>query len=229
MSSWILAIDTATAVASVALVEDSAPAGGKTRALHAASVRLNSHHEDLASLVERLLRDGSMSPSKISRVVVGAGPGSFTGLRIGYSFARGVALSLGIPLHGVSSLHGAAFEFRGEAEAIVPIIDAGRGDVFMAVYRTSGDSLIEVAKPAIVARATLGTFITEVLGPLKPLLVELEDGTSSNRVASEVAVSLARIWASDRRTESLPMDIEPEYIRAVAAKTIAQRRGEPST
>ncbi|MFM1847005.1 MAG: hypothetical protein RL417_479 [Pseudomonadota bacterium] len=229
MGRWILAIDTATAVASVALVEDCASSKHKTRALHAASVRSHSHHEDLASLVARLLRDGSISPSEVSRVVVGAGPGSFTGLRIGYSFARGVALSLGIPLHGVSSLHGAAYEFRREAEAIAPLLDAGRGEVFMAVYRASGDSLTEVAKPAIVPRATMGAFISEVLGPITPILVELEDRSSSNRVASEIAVGLAHIWSSDRRTESLPMDIEPEYIRGVAAKTIAQRRGEHST
>src|SRR5207342_1453520 len=74
-----------------------------------------------------LLREARRSPLDLDAVVVGTGPGSFTGTRIGLAVARGLALSLDLPVAGVSTLAALA----AGAEGVVPVVDARRGEVFV--------------------------------------------------------------------------------------------------
>lgn len=98
----------------------------------------------LLRMADRLLDDAGREPADVSAVVVGNGPGTFTGVRITVATARALALSLSIPVLGVSTLAGlagAAAEARPEAALIVPIVDARRGQVFFAAYhRVPGPS-----------------------------------------------------------------------------------------
>ena len=112
----ILAFDTATRVATSALVRDGEALG--ERASRAISVL-----ED----ADRLLHDAGLKPPELDALVVGTGPGSFTGLRMGLAAARGLAFALDIPVAGVSTLEALAAGSPGS----VAVIDAGRREVFV--------------------------------------------------------------------------------------------------
>jgi tRNA threonylcarbamoyladenosine biosynthesis protein TsaB len=113
-----LAFDTATSVATAALVRDGEVLG--ERASRAVRVL-----ED----ADELLREAGLEPSELGSVVVGTGPGSFTGLRMGLAAARGLAFALDVPVAGVSTLDALA----AGAPGALPIVDAGRREVFTRV------------------------------------------------------------------------------------------------
>jgi len=113
-----LAFDTATSVATAALVRDGEVLG--ERASRAVTVL-----ED----ADELLREAGVVQAELSRVVVGTGPGSFTGLRLGLAAARGLALALDVPVAGVSTLDALA----AGAPGALPVVDAGRREVFTRV------------------------------------------------------------------------------------------------
>src|SRR4051794_6541453 len=112
----ILAFDTATDVATSALVDGGEVLGERT-----------SRAVTLLEDVDALLRQSGTQTRDVEALAVGIGPGSFTGVRIGLSTARGLAFALGIPVAGVSTLDAIA----AGAPGAVPVIDARRGEVFV--------------------------------------------------------------------------------------------------
>ena len=113
-----LAFDTATSVATAALVRDGEVLGETA----SRAVRVL---ED----ADALLREVGASRGELTGVVVGTGPGSFTGLRMGLAAARGLALALDVPVAGVSTLDALA----AGAPGALPVVDAGRREVFTLV------------------------------------------------------------------------------------------------
>ena len=113
-----LAFDTATSAATTALVRDGEVLGEAV----SRAVRVL---ED----ADGLLRAGGVERSELTGIVVGTGPGSFTGMRLGLAAARGLALALDLPVAGVSTLDALA----AGAPGAVPVVDAGRREVFALV------------------------------------------------------------------------------------------------
>lgn len=112
----ILAFDTATSVATSALVRGDAVLGER-----------RSVARTLLDDVDVLLRGASVESGDVDALVVGTGPGSFTGTRIGLAVARGLALALGVPAAGVSTLDALA----AAAPGALPVVDARRREVFV--------------------------------------------------------------------------------------------------
>src|SRR3954468_11799362 len=112
----ILAFDTATDVATSALVDDGEVLGERV-----------SRAQTLLEDVDALLRQGGARPTDVGGLAVGIGPGSFTGVRVGLATARGLALALGLPVAGVSTLDALA----AGAPGAMPVVDARRGEVFV--------------------------------------------------------------------------------------------------
>jgi tRNA threonylcarbamoyladenosine biosynthesis protein TsaB len=112
----ILAFDTATDLATSALVADGEILGERT-----------TRPQSLLADVDALLAGARLVPADLTAIVVGTGPGSFTGTRIGLSVARGLALALDLPVAGVSTL----LALAAAADHVFPVIDARRGEVFV--------------------------------------------------------------------------------------------------
>jgi tRNA threonylcarbamoyladenosine biosynthesis protein TsaB len=129
----LLAFDTSTPTARVALVS---PVGvclaerAKTAARHSAN---------LLALVDELLREIGISVGGLAAIACGAGPGSFTGLRVGLAVAKGLALPTDRPVVLVSSLEALACDLAlasPEAPLLLPCLDAGKGQVYARLYET---------------------------------------------------------------------------------------------
>lgn len=125
---YILQIDTATTNCSVAISQN-----GKTIALKEISNGY-SHAENLHVFVEEILKESELSFSDLSAIAVSKGPGSYTGLRIGVSAAKGWSYALNIPLIALETLEVIANQIDRDKGFIVPMIDARRMEAYTRVY-----------------------------------------------------------------------------------------------
>ena len=124
-----LAIDTSTDMASIALTNQSEVVAELTWQCG------QSHTVQLLPNLVHLLQQAGMSFDHIDAVIVAIGPGSFNGLRVGVSTAKGVAFALGIPLVGISTLEVEALPFAFTGLPIYPIHNAGRGEIAAALFQ----------------------------------------------------------------------------------------------
>jgi tRNA threonylcarbamoyladenosine biosynthesis protein TsaB len=123
-----LAFDSSSAVLSVALETE-------TGILLEEIEKPNSHSELLMEFADRLCKTAGIRPADLKMVACMKGPGSFTGLRIGFSAAKGIALALGIPLIAVPTLDCLAYPFSTRSGLVIPLLDAKKGCFFAAFYR----------------------------------------------------------------------------------------------
>lgn len=146
MKTYILHLETATKVCSAAL-----SLNGELRQLKEIQEDGYSHGENLTLFIEDLLKSEGIEIGQLSAVSISSGPGSYTGLRIGVSTAKGLCYALSIPLISVDSLS-AIREMALEKypqETIVPMIDARRMEVFSAIYDASGAILKAISADII--------------------------------------------------------------------------------
>lgn len=132
--SYILHLETATKVCSVALSLD-----GKLVQLKESFDEQYSHGENLTLFIEEVLKLQGISVQKLNAISISSGPGSYTGLRIGVSVAKGICYSLNIPLIAIDSLN-CLFELAKEKysnSTIIPMIDARRMEVFCSVFQNN--------------------------------------------------------------------------------------------
>jgi tRNA threonylcarbamoyladenosine biosynthesis protein TsaB len=131
----VLALDTSTLAGAVALVE-----GDRTVGEYMLDVRV-THSERLLAAIDRLLADAGWTPNDLEALAVAAGPGSFTGLRIGLSAAKGLALGLSLPIAAVPTLDAMAAGLPFAALPVCPVLDARRGEVYCSLYRWRDDEM----------------------------------------------------------------------------------------
>ena len=150
MNPTILYIETATDVCSVALSKGSEIIGLKEEAGG------NNHAKHLLPFVDEVLKQAGVSMTEINGVAVSIGPGSYTGLRIGVSTAKGIAYTAGIPVMAVSTLESIAqgaktlwAESSSEQPQIIPMIDARRMEVFTTRYDFDIRSLEEISSKIV--------------------------------------------------------------------------------
>ena len=124
----ILAIDSSSNALSVALETE-------TQIFYEEINRENSHSELLMECADGLCKSAGIKPADLSLVACMKGPGSFTGLRIGFSAGKGIALALGIPLIAVPTLDCLSYSFSTQAGLVLPVLDAKKGCFFAAFYR----------------------------------------------------------------------------------------------
>lgn len=150
MNTYILHLETATKVCSVAL-----SLNGELRQLKEIQEDGYAHGEKLTLLIEEVLRLEQIEIAQLAAVSVSSGPGSYTGLRIGVSTAKGLCYALSIPLIAIDSLHciQQLAEKKYFIENIIPMIDARRMEVFSAIYDESGNLLKPISADIIEAHS----------------------------------------------------------------------------
>ena len=132
----ILGIETATLICGVALADDSGLV---------ADYRLHrglSHAEILPTVVERVMAEAGIDKDVISGIAVSCGPGSFTGLRIGIGFAKGLTLGWSKPMLTVPTMDGMVAVLPGVAEWACVLLKARKGEAYRGLYRWSGSNWI---------------------------------------------------------------------------------------
>ena len=135
----ILAVDTALGACSAALVADGRVLAHRHREM------LRGHAEDLAPMVQNVMREAGMEFSALDRMGVTTGPGTFTGQRVGLAFARALGLALKRPVIGVTTLEAMAEEALTRApDAAWALVaaDAKRGEIYLGARSAKGENLL---------------------------------------------------------------------------------------
>jgi tRNA threonylcarbamoyl adenosine modification protein YeaZ len=204
----VLAIDTATPAVTAGIV---ALGEGVTALAERTIVDARAHAERLTPNILAALADCGKSMADLDAVVVGCGPGPFTGLRVGMATAAAYGQALGIPVHGVCTLDAIGGVTGGE---VLVVTDARRREVYWARYRDG----VRIAGPQVDAPADVNTdgvqtvagspelaatFGLPVIGPEYPRAVELVAAVSG--------------WDGE------PDPLVPLYLRRPDAKTLAER------
>ncbi|MBQ7925386.1 MAG: tRNA (adenosine(37)-N6)-threonylcarbamoyltransferase complex dimerization subunit type 1 TsaB [Lachnospiraceae bacterium] len=125
----ILGIDSSGLVASVAVVEDGVILGEYTMNYK------KTHSQTLLPMLDELRQMTELDLNSVDAIAIAAGPGSFTGLRIGAATAKGLGLALDKPLVEVPTLEGLAYNLYGTDRLVCPLMDARRNQVYTGIYR----------------------------------------------------------------------------------------------
>jgi tRNA threonylcarbamoyladenosine biosynthesis protein TsaB len=204
----LLAIDTATTVATACVWRDGAVlAEGERRGGHVA--------QEVLVLCQELVDRAGVTPAELDAVVCGIGPGSFTGVRIGLATARGLALALDVPAAGASTL--AALRAGAGPDAIA-CIDARRGEVFAEGPAIAGAARSPEALVALAPRGALmvgdGALRFRELFTSAGLEVPADDDPRH--------VPAARLLAEVAAADALALPAEPRYLRRPDAEEVAR-------
>jgi len=151
---YVLGVDTSTDALSAAVCDGSA------RPL--AEITFDAgrtHAERLMEVIDQVVRDAGLTLRDLRLLTVARGPGSFTGVRIGVSTMKGLALGTNVPLVGVSSLRAMAHVAPADAACVCTLLDARINEIYGAAYRRIGDGWTEI--------------VQEHVGPIEGILAEL--------------------------------------------------------
>ncbi|MFT5819057.1 MAG: tRNA threonylcarbamoyladenosine biosynthesis protein TsaB [Crocinitomix sp.] len=151
----ILCLETATKVCSLSLARD----GVEVATINHFSENY-SHSERLNGLLLDLLKQTNISLNDLDAVAISEGPGSYTGLRIGTSTAKGLCYALDIPLIAINSLKALAFEKSQQGTLICPMFDARRMEVYSAIFDADMNEL-ETTRAVVIDEISYQNFLAE--------------------------------------------------------------------
>lgn len=135
----ILGIDSSGMVASAAVAADN------TLVAEFTVNNKQTHSQTLLPMIDQVIQMSGIALQEIDAIAIAAGPGSFTGLRIGASTAKGLGLALDKPIVPVPTLEGMAYRLAGSNGLVCPMMDARRNQVYTGIYRVATDKLDVVA------------------------------------------------------------------------------------
>jgi tRNA threonylcarbamoyl adenosine modification protein YeaZ len=199
LTDLYLALDTATDVPSLALGSPDAPGE---------DLRIPSRRDlsrEIERAVQRLFAARSAGAAQLDGVLVADGPGSFTGLRIGIAFAKGLCRARSVPLLSAPSLLGAAWTAARGAGVALAEYDALRGDVYRAAYRFAPGSVEVLLAPALAAA-----------GSPVPLPAGYARATAEHASAAQL-LRLVRL-SGGAQAVAVPAAWEPAYGRPAEAE-----------
>jgi tRNA threonylcarbamoyladenosine biosynthesis protein TsaB len=153
--AYILNIETATTNCSVSLSKE-----GKTIVLKEDYDKKYSHAERLHVYIDTILNEANIAFKDLDAIAVSKGPGSYTGLRIGVSAAKGLCFGLDIPLISVSTLEALAHQVNQENGVIVSMLDARRMEVYSSVFDT-GYNQIRETQAQILDETSFGDYLKQ--------------------------------------------------------------------
>jgi tRNA threonylcarbamoyladenosine biosynthesis protein TsaB len=205
----VLGLDTALAACSVAVTRDGEVVAAASEPM------LRGHQERLAPMVEAVMAKARLPFAALDRIGVTVGPGSFTGLRVGLAFAKGLGLALGKPCVGVGTLETLAASEPGPG-LTTAVIDARRGQVYLQAFEGGAAVMAPDALPVDTAAARLAELWRggplRLVGPGAPLLAGIApEAFVIERAAPDPAALCALI--AGRTTPARPL-----YLRAPDAK-----------
>jgi tRNA threonylcarbamoyladenosine biosynthesis protein TsaB len=178
-----LAIETATTVVSVAL-------GGDDGLLGLVEVTQGRRHaETLTPAIEFVCRHAQVPVAGIAAIGVDIGPGLFTGMRVGIATAKAMAFALEVPLVGISSLELLAHPLRQSPRVIAAVIDARKGEVFYAFFRSAADGVQRLSEPRA---GTIEDFNADVLARGQEV-VAVGDGAHRYRDELDGSIEVAEL------------------------------------
>lgn len=198
----VLGLDTSTLTSGIAVVDDG-------RVLAEARHDASGHKSDLLVAIDDVCKRAGVAPMQLDAIAVGAGPGSFTGLRIGMATAKGIAFATGKPLWVVSSLAALAW---GHAGFVVAVLDARKAEVYAGCYLDG--ALVDVER--VLPPAAVAPWVAEIAGDREVTYVgdmlAPSASTPSGAAVARLALSGARV---DVVTEAAP-----SYIRKAEAEVM---------
>jgi tRNA threonylcarbamoyladenosine biosynthesis protein TsaB len=215
----VLAIDTALAACAAAVLDT-----GRDGIIASESLpMLRGHAEALMPLLARLMRKAGVGFRDLDRVVVTTGPGSFTGVRVGVSAARGIALAADKPAVGVSTLSAYAAPYLADDDAfpVVAAVDARHAQVYLQVFGRGGRTVIAARlAPLREAVQAAATNPARIVGSAAQCVADLLLATAARPILVDASAApdiawVARIGAALPEGQSPP---KPQYLRAPDAQ-----------
>jgi len=204
----ILAIDTCLGASSVAVLDGQTVRGARSEPM------TRGHQERIAVLAREVMVEAGVKFTDLTRIAVTVGPGSFTGLRVGLSFAKGLAAALSIPCVGINTLEALAAT-AGASGFVAGVLDAKMGQVYLQVFDGGQALMAPDALEVGVAAARLAELYSggpaTLVGSGAPLLAEVLPGARVLTPAHADPVAIARLAAVRPAPTHSP---RPLYLRA---------------
>lgn len=229
---YLLGIETSTKTGSVAIVSEEG-----VIAQYSLNIEV-THSERLMATVDRVLTDTGFTMADMDGYAVAIGPGSFTGLRIGLSAIKGLALVTGKPVAAVPTLKALAWNLPYAAYPVCPMLDARKNEVYAATYRFEGPALVYGMAESAISLSRLSERISEKTlftgeasqlfrGDIKKifgdraLFAPISAILPSAASVAEIGLDMVK---SGKQAE--PDNLTPMYIRRPEAEVVWEKRSQ---